>query len=407
MKLFGSKKARDEPRVRSYEKPKRGFRIASRMMADNTLAGNEAIYAAVSRIANTMAMMPVHLYKGYELQNRHPKELLLKHPNPNMTTFEFIRAMEAIRNTEGNAYALILEDHLGQPVRLDVLDPKRVQPVLHPETRELWYNITLDDNKQYPLPGFLVINVRHMSANGLRGVRPIDVLRGTLNYDAQIKNYSVAQLEGVNQGVFLKVPNTALNRDKTDYIVDRFLDAYAKSGQRVVVLEGGLEATPFSQSPIDAHVLEAERIMRNRVATVYNIPPHMLGDYSDATLTTAEQQMQEYLNLCIMPIVQQWEQELNRKLLTDAEIADGYAWRFDVTALLRADTNSRCAYYHSAVRDGYMRQNEIRAREGLPPDENGNELMVSRDLIPLRITIQNPELLLGNGTNATGKEETD
>ena len=41
-----------------------------------------------------------------------------------------------------------------------------------------------------------------------------------------------------------------------------------------------------------------------------------------------------------------------------------------------------------------MRPNEVREREGLPPDENGGELMASRDLLPLHIAIRNPELLL-------------
>ena len=35
-----------------------------------------------------------------------------------------------------------------------------------------------------------------------------------------------------------------------------------------------------------------------------------------------------------------------------------------------------------------MRINEVRQREGLPPDEMGNELMASRDLLPLRIAVK-------------------
>lgn len=387
-------KARDKPRVR--ERPFSGRWLpVYRARADNTMRGNEAIYAAVSRISNTVASMPLHLYKGYELQADHPLERLVGlAPNDNFTPFGFLQTMEAFRNTEGNAYALIVPDKLGAIRRLDILDPTRVRPQRHPETGEMWYTVTLDNSKTFPLPGCQLIVVRHMSANGEIGIRPIDVLRGTLDYDNQVKELSLAQLDGVNHGVFLTVPNTGLGEDERDTVIENFLDAYEKSGQRVVILEGGLTATTFSQSAIDAQVLDVERITRNRVATVYNIPPHMLGDYSDTSFSTAEQQMQEFLQLTIMPIVAQWEQELNRKLLTPAEYAQGYRFRFDIAALTRADTATMAEMHQKAIRGGWMRINEVRQREGLPPDEMGNELMASRDLLPLRIAVKQPEMLL-------------
>ena len=128
----------------------------------------------------------------------------------------FLQTMEAFRNTEGNAYALIVPDKLGAIRRLDILDPTRVRPRRHPETGEMWYTVTLDDGKTFPLPGCQLIVVRHMSANGEIGIRPIDVLRGTLDYDKQVKDLSLAQLDGVNHGVFLTVPNTGLGEDERD-----------------------------------------------------------------------------------------------------------------------------------------------------------------------------------------------
>ena len=67
--------ARDKPggvRVRS-----RDLRMINRPRADRTMEGNEAIYAAVSRISNTIASMPMHLYKGFKIQEDHPLERLV------------------------------------------------------------------------------------------------------------------------------------------------------------------------------------------------------------------------------------------------------------------------------------------------------------------------------------------
>lgn len=385
-------KARDKPRVRVFDRGK--VTSITRPRADVTLQGHEAIYAAVTRIANTVASIPVHVYKGRERQDTHSLEKLLNlSPNPSMSAYIFKQTMEAFRNTEGMAYALIIRNGLGEITRLDVLDPTRVRPLIERDSREIWYDITLE-GKTYPIPGYIVLALKHMSANGISGIRPLDVLRGSLDYDAEVKEISLNQLDGINHGVMLEVPGQALDETRKAQIVADFLDAYESSGQRVLVLEGGIKATTFNQSPVDAQLMDVERITRNRVATVYNLPPHMLGDYSDTSFSTAEQQMQEFLQLTIIPIVQQWEDELNRKLLSDADYKVGYRFRFDTDSLIRADMVAMANKYQMAIRGGWMRMNEVREREGLPPDPNGDELMCARDIIPLRIMAEHPELLL-------------
>ena len=201
----------------------------------------------------------------------------------------------------------------------------------------------------------------------------------------------------------LTVPNSALGEEERAQLIDDFISNYEKSNQKIVVLEGGLSATTFSQSPVDSQLLDVERITRNRVATVYNLPPHMLGDYTDTSFSTNEQQMEEFLQLTIIPIVVQWEQELNRKLLTPQDYADGYRFRFDTEELVRADIQATANKHQMAIRGGWMRPNEVRERDHLPPDPHGDELMASRDLIPLAISVDKPELLLGS-TAAQGGE---
>ena len=393
--------ARDKPAVRTS----RNLRMLNRPRADMTIQGNEAIYAAVSRISNTIACMPIHLYKGYEIQEDHPLERLISlEPHPNFTAFTWRQTMEVMRNTEGNAYALRVPDNFGHTVRLDILNPTRVTPRIDPEDGTIWYAITMDDGKLALAPGFLVINLRHMSANGIKGIRPIDVLRKSLDYDTQVKAMSLDQLDGVNHGVALTIPSVGMSQEQKDEAVRRFLETYENSGRSVAILEGGMTATNFSSSPVDAQLLDVERITRNRVATVYNLPPHMLGDYTDTSFSTAEQQMMEFLQLTITPIVEQWEEELNRKLLTPEDYAAGYRFRFDINTLTRTDVKTTAERNQMAIRGGWRKPNEVRAELGLPPDPVGDLLMSSRDLIPLRIAVEHPEQLLGGAPAAPAGE---
>lgn len=233
-----------------------------------------------------------------------------------------------------------------------------------------------------------MIVLRHMSTNGEKGIRPIDVLMGTLQYAGEIREYAARQLEGVNSGVVLNIPNANLSAEKRDNAVKQFLEAYKKSGGRVMVLEGGMTATTLTQSPVDAQTLDVERVTKNRVATVYNIPPHMLGDYSDSSYSTNEQSTQEFLTLTIMPIVAQWEQQLNLKLLTWRERQEGYYFAFDLDEMLRADQSTQAEVNQKGIRSGFKLINEVRAKEGKEPVEGGDVPMISKDLAPL-VAVQN------------------
>ncbi|MDD3410330.1 MAG: phage portal protein [Eubacteriales bacterium] len=390
MRLFN--KARDKP---ARSEPNFGImRPVSRSRSDWAMTNSEAIYAAVSRISNTIAMIPMHLYKGWEIVSDDPREIQIAHmPNATMNPFTFRQTMEAFRNTEGSAYALLVPREDGRGVAsMDVLDASRVTPMRDPKTREIWYRFTLDDGLPVTVHSSSMIALHHMSANGERAIRPIDVLRGTLDYDRQIKEFSLSQLDGVNSGVVLNIPNTGLSPEKKTEAVKQFLSAYRDSGGRLVVLEGGITATTLNNSPVDAKVLDVERITKNRVATVYNIPPHMLGDYTDTSYSTAEQSKREYLDLTILPIVTQWENEFNLKRLTWDERRKGYAFRCDLRAMQRADVKTMADMYQRAVRGGWMKPNEVRDSEGYPPDPNGGQLMGSRDLVSLEALLKGEEV---------------
>lgn len=357
---------------------------------DWQLGNSEAIYAAVSRIATTIARLPLHLYKDFQVAADDRREKLISYvPNACMTPYMFKLCMEAFRNTAGNAYALkVYDPDTGELARLDVLDASRVQPQRELTTGEIWYSFTLDDGQMAMVHSSEMIVLKHLCANGEKGISPIDVLRGTLDYSRKIREFSLEQLSGVSNGVVLTLPGTALNGDKQNASVQRFVESYKKSGGGVMVLEGGMQVSTLARSVVDANVLSTERITQNRVATVYSIPPHMLGDYSDTTYSTAEQSQQEFLDMTILPVVTQWQEELNLKLLTWREREEGYEFRFDLSRMKNADTAAMAEKHQKAIRGGWMTPNEVRRSEGLPPVDGGDALLASRDLTTLNMAME-------------------
>ncbi len=385
MAIFPWKKA-----AKARDEPKGPMTGVYQTRADRYMTASEAIYAAVSRVANTVACMPLHLYKGMELHRQDPLEKLIAYsPNPRMTAFMFRLTMQACVGNEGNAYALIVPTLAGTVDRLDVLDPTRVTPIRMMDTGEIWYRVTPPDSpKQLWVHNSDMIVIRHMSANGERGIKPMDVLRGTIQYDADVKTYTMEQIKSINNSIVLTVPNTGLNEGRRKEIIRQFLDAYNDSGRSAIVLDGGMTVANLSRTPVDSDVLGVENMTRNRVATVYNIPPSLLGDTSDRSFADNEQQMRELMQLTILPIVAQWEAELDRKLLTWEQITQGYHFRFDMDAVLRGDVKTMADKHQKAIRGGWMKPNEVREKDNLPPDPDGDVLLGSRDLLPLRMILQ-------------------
>ena len=76
------------------------------LRGDYTLRNSELMFSAVSRISNSLSAMPVRLYKGSTPVKNDLNDLVGFAPNPNLTSCQFFKTMEACRDTSGNAYAL-------------------------------------------------------------------------------------------------------------------------------------------------------------------------------------------------------------------------------------------------------------------------------------------------------------
>ena len=359
---------------------------------DFTLHNSELIFSAVSRISNSFSAMPVQLFRGSTPVMRDERnDIVSFEPNPNMTSCQFFKTMEACRGTEGNAYALKWYNAQGVLEQLRPLDPTRIKPILEKESQELWFKVTPEEGKPYFLHNFYILHIPFISTNGYTGVNPVAVLNNTLKYNDEIQVFSASQLQkGINAQVVLEAPANLGEQQKTDMIHD-FMETYKETAGNILLLESGVTAKSLNLSPIDSKLFEVEKISRSRVAMVYNIPPALLGDYSSASFSNQEQQMLEFLMLTMLPVVTAYEQELNRKLLTRDDRRKGYQFKFDMNAILRADAATRADVHQKAIRGGWETPNEARLDYGRDRDPNGNHLLVSRDLTTLKFLIENPD----------------
>lgn len=386
--IFKSRKK--EPAV-SSEHVRNRTRSIWRIRGDYTLENSELIFSAVTRISNALSAMPLQLYLKAKPINNELSDVVCVAPNYSPTC-QWIKTMEACRCTYGNAYGLKVYDEFGKLVRIDILDPSKVTPLIDEDTREKWFRVTDAQKGEFYIHSFYIIHIPFISANGHTGINPVAVLLDTLNYNEQMQSFSAQQLEkGINAQIVVEAPANLGETQRKETIAAMHETWKASSGN-VLLLESGLAAKTLNLSPVDSKVFEVEKITRSKVAMVYNIPPHLMGDYSDTSFNSQEQEMIEFLTLTMLPIVTAYEQELNYKLLSKEERRKGFHFKFDVDAILRADSATRADVYQKAIRGGWMKPNEVRSEYGRAPDPNGNKLLVSRDLVPLETLIVNPAL---------------
>lgn len=349
------------------------------------LASNETIFAAVSRLSNSVGSMPIKLLdRNFRMITNHwVADMIMNGPNPNQTSLDFFRTMEVLRDTSGNAYALKDYDENYQVRALWILDPGKVEPVVDKNTRELWYEIKPDDGgPTWYAHNLEVVHVKHIHGYGYKGISPIDVLKGTSEFDRKVREKSLDQIDSAITASFILKLAGSVGKEKKAEILDNFKNFYRDNGG-VLIQEMGVEIDPIEKQFIDTKLFDVEKITRARVANVYNLPLHLLGEVSGVQMANVEQMDLGYVQGTLVPIVRQYEQELNRKLLTSVERQRGWYFKFNVNALLRGDMKTRGDFYFRGIRSGWFKPNEVRALEDLPPEKGGDKLYMSKDLFPI------------------------
>ncbi|NBI30783.1 phage portal protein [Chengkuizengella marina] len=353
--------------------------------ADNSkLATNETIFSVVSRLSNSMAFLPLKLHQNYDTVMNSASDVLINSPNSFMSSFELIRNLETMRNETGNAYAMIERDIRGQVTRMTPLISTYVEPVFDRDSGELWYKV-IGDNGTFYFHNLSIIHVKHIVGSGsLKGINPIKVLTNTSEYDKAVREFSLNEMQSAANSFILKYDQN-VDQEKRDRVIEDFKRFYKHNGG-ILFQEPGVEISEIQRKYIPADTFTSERITRSRVANVYNVPVTFLNDTEGQSYSSSEQLMRVFVQLTLMPIVRQYEQEFNRKLLNEHERRNGYYFKFNVGALLRGDTAARTALYHNGLRDGWLSRDEVRRWEDLPPrGGKADELWVSGDMYPLEM----------------------
>lgn len=333
-----------------------------------------AVYACVRVIADAISSLPFKMYKTApdgsrkEIKNHWLYRLIAVRPNDFQNPMEFREMMCGHLELRGNAFAQIVANARGEVTELLPIHPDMVTiEVLGSGAALNWrYRV-----KQLNGPDVLIarpdmFHIKGMSPNIIMGYSPIQLQAKMLSAGIAAQDYGLRFFENdaSPSGGVLEHPTNFKDKEQRD----RWREAWqeqqgGRNKGKVAVLEYGLKYVPgIAVKNTDAQFLESRQYTRSEIATMFGIPPHMIGDLTKATFSNIEQQSIDFVVNSLGPRKSRWESALAFNFLDPDDLT--ISCEFSTLALLRGDAAARSSYYHNGILDGWLVRNEVRAAEG-------------------------------------------
>lgn len=361
-----------------------------------------AVWAAVKVLSESSAQIPYQVYRrvgaNKEVYREHPTyKLIHEAPNGYTTKFVFIQALMSNVLLWGNGYARIWKDRFQRPIKLELIHPSLVSPVLI--EGELFYKIGSEVFADYEM-----IHVRWLSLDGIVGKSPIQIHKDSIGLGLAAQQFGATFFKnGANTELVYNFPGSLTDEQylrMQKVIMSR--QATVENAHKPMLIEGGASVSQLTIPPDQAQFIQTRAFQVTDVARIFGLPPHMVQDLEHATFSNIEELSIEYVKYSLMPCVMRLEQEFTKKLIWEVEKPDVFI-EGNADGLMRGDAKTRAEYYAKMWQVGSLNANEIRAKENENPITGGDLYFVPVNYQTLERAQSNP----GESAPVVTKSEGD
>lgn len=320
-----------------------------------------SISGAISLIAGVVSCLPVKLYmqdgdKVSEVRNDDRLMLLNHDTQDTLTAAQFWRAMLEDYYVGKGAYAYINRSYTN--IRsLHYVENSYIGFLKGSDPIFKDYQITVNGNTMEPFEFFKLLR---NTKDGMTGT-PIQEEKKTLfsiAYHTMIYENTLVRKGGNKKG-FLTSENS-LSEDAITRLREAFRNLYSNNTENVVILNKGMDFKESSNSCVEMQLNENKETNSVELSMLLNVPNSMLR--GNAT----QQDKDNFVDFCIVPLLNDIEASLDRDLLTEDEKPIGMYFAFDTKELTRGNILDRYKAYELAYQNNFMQVDEIREKEDLP-----------------------------------------
>lgn len=386
-----SKRSRDKPSPKNSVSEAATFFFGTgssgKTATPRTAMQVSAVYACVRVISETIASLPLHLYRytdaGSEKVYNNPLyRIVHDEPNSEMTSFVWREAMLAHLNLWGNHYSQIIRNGRGEVVALYPLLPDKMT-VDRDARGALTYTYKTNGVDRMLDPS-AVLHIPALGFDGVMGYSPIALERNAISLGIAAEEYgSKFFANGANPSGVLTHPSAVKDIDALRQSWNAVYGGSQNSG-KVAVLEEGMKFEKVSIPNNDAQFIETRKFQISEIARIYRVPPHMIGDLEHATFSNIEHQSISFAQHTIRPWAVRIEQAMNRALLTPEQKQTMF-FGINIDGLQRGAYKERMDGYAQGFQNGFLSVNDIRELENMnkSSEPNADKYMINGNMVPL------------------------
>ena len=329
-----------------------------------------AVYSAVSLIADTISTLPLDSYIRLDGQRRafRPAPDWVRQPDIALPRTAFYNSAIVSLLLDGNLFVRIIPARDGTIANLIVLNPKSVT-VKRNARQELIFEV---EGESKPLTKEEMIFLPDVLRPGhVRGVSRVEALKENFGLALALERFAATFFgQGTNLGGVIEFPGN-LTAEQAENLRNSF-DVKHKGwrrGHRTGILSGGATFKTTQVDPEGAQSIEARRLAVEDVARAFNIPANMLNIPGTTTYASVEQNNLQFITHTLRPIVQKLEGAFS-PLMARYPGGETAFIKFNLDGLARADLQSRLSAYSTGLQAGFLTINDVRRLEDLSDIED-------------------------------------
>ena len=346
--------------------------LAGTNVTDKSVFQINAVYRAVSLIADTISTLPIDSYitrDGAKFSFR-PKPQWLIQPDIAFPREAFFNQVIVSMLIDGNAFIRLFSNRKGEIINMIVLNPTQVEVKRGPKGT-LVFTVEGEDR---PLGQEDVLHIPDLIRPGaVRGLSRTKMLKEDFGLAIALRNFASTFFgTGTSMNGVIEFPGNLTAEQAKD--LSEAFDARHRGwrrGHKTGVLTGGASFKATQIDPEKSQAIEARRLAVEDVARAFGIPNHLMGIPGTTSYASVEESNRQFISSTLRPIATKIENALTS--LMPRYTGGGTAYvRFTFEALLRADLASRASAYSTGLQSGWLSVSDVRKWEDLPPVANAS-----------------------------------
>jgi HK97 family phage portal protein len=378
------------------------------------------VYACVSLRAQMLASLPVGCFRKLpnddrEAVDQHPAHWIFnKTPDEMISSFNATEASEGHVLLRGNSFFELIRNNRGQAMEAYLLDPRSMSVLIDQEKGTGLHvpRYEYSEGRGTPIKydRSEVLHFANLSNNGLVGTAPLTMFRESMGMSVAANRYAAEFFAKGGYPLGFLTRKGAVHKTERETFREEW--DYMHGGgphnsHRVALLTGEMSWQSVGMNNADAQLLGLRQFQKYELASLYRVPPFLIGDV-EQPLSDTEFIFLQFAIFTMLPTVKRREGQMNMKVFTKDE-RHKYYMEHNMDAMLRGTFKERQESFQIMARNGALIIDEWRRKENLPnlPDGLGKVPMIMASQTATIEDVINGNVDLGTAAGSTKSKKNE